>query len=284
MTDTISLAAFAHIDRASHVIVNSRKRTSVSTWPMRNDVFEAVDLPPDASDADLTRICQTIGERRAIVIDDRDARAEDACERLAACGTRAMTLEDGLLGWTQAIVFERSHRHGETVVTSFVRPARTLKSYVVVTPSGVTVVDACGSSTLLLHESEVLAGLPTAVVDTAYHRDRISCGAECAVRAEASYWVPPAGEDRIPTSVRRRLDAAREIGGLLVSPVNDGANLRLDGEGFSIGSHPTATYPTCCGPDTRGSQTYDAVNRGLSLVDTGRRWQLEFGPPGCLPG
>ncbi|GAC1304617.1 MAG: hypothetical protein NVSMB19_15600 [Vulcanimicrobiaceae bacterium] len=279
----MSLTALARADRASHVIVNSRKRTSLSTWPMRNEVFDVVNVPPDSTDDEVVAVRRVIGSRRAIVVDERQARAEDACERLASCGASATVLEDGLLGWTQAIVFERADRYDDATVASFVRPARTLRSYVVVTQAGVTIVDACGSATLLLRESESLARLPTSIVDTAYHRDRISCGSECAVRAEAAYWLPPQGEDRIDARFRRRLDDVLCIGGLYVSPVNAGCNLRLDGAGFSIGSHPGATYRTCCGPDAFGSETYAAVNRGIMLVDDGRRWQLEFGPPGCLP-
>ncbi len=283
MIDVTPLASFAHADRTSHVIVNSRKRNSLSTWPMRNASFDVVNVPPDATDDDIAAVKRIIGSRHAIVIDDREARASDACDRLASCGASATLLEDGLLGWTQAIVFERSEKYDDASVASFVRPARTLRSYVVVTQAGVTIVDGCGSPTLLLHVSQALARLPTAIIDTAYHRDRISCGPECAVRAEATYWVPPAGVDRIDARLRGRVETAREIGGLRVSPVNAGHNLRLDGNGFSIGSHADATYPTCCGPDAYGSKTYDAVNRGISLVDNGRRWQLEFGPPGCLP-
>lgn len=283
MATVTSLAAFAHAERASHVIVNSRKRTSVTTWPLRNGIFDVVDLPPDASENELHDARCAIGERRAIVIDERDERAENACARLSACGANVMTLEDGLLGWTQAVVYERTDRHGDATVTSFLRPARMLRTYVVVTPMGLTIVDGCGSATLLLHEAESIARLPSAIVDTAYHRDRISCGAECARRAETTYWLPPAGEDRIDARLRRRLEATQTIAGLVVTPVHDGRNLRLDGIGFSIGSHHDATYPTCCGPESHGSTTYDAVNRGISLVDEGRRWQLEFGPPGCLP-
>lgn len=283
MIDVTSLASFAHARRSSHVIVNSRKRSSGSTWPLRNALFDVVDVPPDATEDEVTRAAGAIGTRHAIVVDERDERAADACERLASCGAAVSTLEDGLLGWTQAIVFDRSERYGDACVASFLRPARTHRSYVVVTAAGVVIIDACGSSTAFLRESERLASLPTAIVDTAYHRDRISCGADCAVRAETTYWVPPQGEDRIAAFAWRRVDAMREIAGLHVSPVNGGANLRLDGPGFSIGSHEGATYTTCCGPDTTGSKTYDAINRGITLVDDGRRWQLELGPPGCLP-
>lgn len=283
MTDVISLASFAHTDGTSHVIVNSRKRTSVSTWPMRNVIFDVVDLPPDATREEIERARDAIGSRRAIVVDERESRAEDACERLASCGALVTTLEDGLLGWTQAMVFERCDTFGEARVYSFVRVARTLRSYVVVTAAGVTIVDGCGSASLLLRESELVARIPTAIVDTAFHRDRISCGSECALRAESTYWVPPDGIDRIDDRIRRRVRSPRSIGGLVVSPLNGGCNLKLEGQGFSIGPHPGATYPTCCGPSADGSKTYDAVNRGISLVDSRRRWQLEFGPPGCLP-
>lgn len=278
-----SLESFAHTDRSSHVIVNSRKRTSVSTWPMHNAMFDVVELPPDATDAEIARARATIGTREAIVVDERESRAREACERLEACGAPATILEAGLLGWTQAIVFENATDYHGTEIFTFVRVARTLRSYVIVTASGVTIVDGCGSATLLLHESESLARIPTAVVDTAFHRDRISCGTECAIRAETTYWVPPDGIDHIDDRVRRRVTEPQDIGGLRVSPANGGRNLRIDGRDFSIGPHADATYPTCCGSRSAGSQTYDAINRGISLVDSGRRWQLEFGPPGCLP-
>ena len=250
---------------------------------MNNAMFDVVDLPPDATGDETQRVRAAIGTREAIVVDERATRALEACERLEACGASATVLEAGLLGWTQAIVFERSVTYDGTDVFSFVRVARSLRSYVIVSARGVTIVDGCGSATLLLHESESLARIPTAVVDTAFHRDRISCGSECAIRAETIYWVPPDGIDHIDERVRRRVHEPRDIDGLSVSPVNGGRNLRLDGRGFSIGPHPGATYPTCCGSRSDGSQTYDAINRGISLVDAGRRWQLEFGPPGCLP-
>jgi len=283
MAAVTTLSAFIHATRSSHAIVNSRKRASVTTWPLRNGLFDVVDVPPDASDAEVGAACLAIGERQAVVIDERDERAEAVCERLFACGATVTTLEDGLLGWTQALVLECSDRYADATVVTLVRPARMLRSYVVVTNAGVTIVDGCGAATLLLHETQTLGGLATAIVDTAYHRDRISCGAECAARAETTYWVPPDGDDRIDARIRRRVQAAQSIAGLQASPVNGGRNLRLDGADFSIGSHADATYRTCCGPGSHGSKTYDAVNRGLSLVDMGRRWQLEFGPPGCLP-
>lgn len=88
----------------------------------------------------------------------------------------ANVLEDGLLGWTQAVVFERVDPYDDATVTTLLRPARSLRSYLVVGAGGVTLVDPCGSARSLLRETESLGRLPDAVVDTAFHRDRISCG------------------------------------------------------------------------------------------------------------
>jgi len=148
---------------------------------------------------------------------------------------------------------------------------------------GVTLVDPCGSARSLLREAESLGRLPDAVVDTAFHRDRISCGYDCAVGAEAVYWLPPSGVDRLDDRFHRRLGAPATIGGMRATPINGGCNVRLEGRGFSIAPDACATYHTCCAPDDRGSDAYDAVNRGTFLIDERRRWQLEFGPPGCLP-
>ncbi|GAC1305699.1 MAG: hypothetical protein NVS2B3_12800 [Vulcanimicrobiaceae bacterium] len=283
MIGLVTLATFARAGRDAYAIVNSRRRGSTGTWPLHNGLFDVIDLPPDASDDEARTARAALAGRTALVIDERETRADAAAQRLATLGAAAATLEDGLLGWTQALVHEGTTTHGECRVASFVRPARMVRSYIVVTPHGATIVDGSGSASSLLERCAALAGIPAAVVDTAYHRDRISCGAECAARAEAPYYVPSAGEDRIEARLRLRIDRRREFAGLVATPDADGRNLRLDAVGFSVGAHAGATYRTCCGPEAPGSKTYDAVNRGLALVDSGRRWQLEFGPPGCLP-
>ncbi len=103
-----SLALLAHARRDSHALVDSRKRTSTATWPLTNDAFDTFPLPPDASDDELARIRGAIGARYAVVIDDREARADQARRCLAGAGMSATVLEDGLLGWTQAVASNAS--------------------------------------------------------------------------------------------------------------------------------------------------------------------------------
>jgi hypothetical protein len=279
----IPLADLVHASRRTHAIVDARPARSRYAWPLDSGAFDVVPLTVEPTAAEVAGACAAVASRSAVVVDERPERAESVRAQLAAAGVAAQTLAGGLLGWTQLVVVERceSYEHADVVV--LMRPSRNHRSYVVASPEGVAIIDASGSPDLLVGEALRLRDIPSAVFDTAFHRDRISAGPMCAVRSEARYYIPPAGEEHLGTPRHERLLAPREIAGLVVAPTSDGANLRLDGKGFSIGAHVDATYRTCCGPQTRGSRTYDAVNRGIDLVEERMRWQLEFGPPGCLP-
>jgi hypothetical protein len=273
MTMTYSLTQFLHAGEDPRIVLLDIRPHDTHWLPLENVFFPHVELPFGLTSPRLfSMIATTLCGRHVVVVGDSESAAVQVSNELIARDVEASALEGGIVGWLDALVEERVDRYHDMTVAVVRRPALGIATYIVAFDGHVISVNPSGSISVLLAEARRFGPTIDAVVDTAFHRDHVSCGEELASQCDCVYFVPAEGRCRLPYAHCTRVAESDEIGRLALIE-RFSKTLAVIAPSFTIYDDAGATYPVI--DRAWGSDIFDAINRGTHIADRTLVRQLE---------
>jgi rhodanese-related sulfurtransferase len=175
------------------LVLDVRRPAERQAFSLSNRFFSVVYAPHEDLCTTIVPIATLVGQRHVIVVDTREEQALTASRLLQSIEVESAVLEGGLDGWRIALVEESAEAHGDVRIVALSRVACDLRSYIALASGEAIVVNPSGCVEAFLAEFKRQRCRPIAVVDTAFHRDRRSCGPEISALTGAAYYVPSTG-------------------------------------------------------------------------------------------
>lgn len=161
---------------------------------IENPFWPVLYSPHDELPQRACAVARLAGGRHVVVVDAFEARAHAGAELLCELEVEAAALEDGVSGWSIALVEESVETHDGVQVVAMRRAAVDLHSYIVAECGDAIVVNPSGSVDCFMAEFSRHGCRPVAVVDTGAYRDARSCSRALASTTGAEYCATESGK------------------------------------------------------------------------------------------
>jgi hypothetical protein len=184
------------------IVLDVRAPAVRSAYPLRNTLFPVLFVQHEALARDPLPIATLLGGRHVVVVDSEECGAVDAVRTLRYAEVECAALEDGVSGWSSAIVRIWSRQLGDLEIVALQRLSDSLCSYLLVRGGEAVVVDPRGRSECFIAELVRRRARAIAIVETASTQADSLCGRALAWRTGAAYY---ASGDRAPERTTRRV-------------------------------------------------------------------------------
>lgn len=251
------------------------------------DLYDQLQDDPAAAEIALAELPET--SRDIVTVCAAGAVSDIATSVLSDMGYDAMTLEDGLYGWS------RVHRTAEVPIDidgtliQVARPGKGCLSYVLVSHGEAAVFDPSRH----LHEYEAVVDEydadPVAVLDTHGHADHVSGGRSLAERLNVPYHLHPAdavGIDAAPLADGQTLTVGAVTVEAIHTPGHSPGGVTFDVGGEAVLTGDTLFHESVGRVELgveAGLEDADAADNAAALYDSLQRLLNRSGDPLVLP-